>query len=166
MKLTLSVVIPIFNGEKYIERAVISVLNQEKPPFTKIEIILVNDGSRDNSYKIITRLVKEFDNISLIDLEKNHGVAHARNLGIKAAKTEWLAFLDQDDQWHPQKLALQFAFLNQNLSYKFVLSKQVFNLERQTTMPYWFKKRWLESPQPGYVFGCLLIRKEYFLAIK
>ena len=89
----LSIIIPVYNGEKYIERAIKSILNQDA---TGIEIIIIDDGSKDKSYSICERFAKKFKQIKLIHSE-NKGVSYARNTGIKEAKGEWITFLDADD---------------------------------------------------------------------
>lgn len=88
-----SVVIPVYNKEKYLRETIKSVLNQTEVIF---EIIIVNDGSTDNSEKII----QEFENekITLIS-QSNKGVSAARNTGIATAKYDYVAFLDADDLW-------------------------------------------------------------------
>lgn len=94
MSYKVSVVIPVYNCEKFIRRAVESVVNQ--PDSQTIQIILVDDGSTDNSGFICDELQKEFPNI-LVFHQKNAGVSAARNLGIEHAEGEWLSFLDSDD---------------------------------------------------------------------
>jgi glycosyltransferase involved in cell wall biosynthesis len=89
----LSIIIPIYNGEKYIERAIKSILNQDA---AEIEIIIIDDGSKDNSYSVCEQFAKKCKQIKLIHSE-NKGVSHARNIGINEAKGEWIAFLDADD---------------------------------------------------------------------
>lgn len=91
----ISVIIPVYNGEKYIGAAVSSVLKQ---PFQGIEIILVNDGSKDGSGKICKSFAKRFQNIKYFEQE-NSGIGATRNFGIKNAEGRYLAFLDQDDVW-------------------------------------------------------------------
>ena len=89
----ISVVIPLYNKERYIERAVYSVLSQT---FQLFEIVIVNDGSTDGSVSVIERM-----NNPLIRLihQKNGGVSAARNRGIEEARFEYIAFLDADDEW-------------------------------------------------------------------
>lgn len=96
---TISVVIPLYNKEKYIQRTLDSVLAQT---FQGFEVIVVNDGSTDDGSEI----VKQFDDsrIKLINQE-NAGVSAARNRGIKEAKTELITFLDADDEWLPDFLS-------------------------------------------------------------
>lgn len=95
MDIEASVIIPIYNTEKYIERAVRSVLNQT---YTNFEVILVDDGSTDDSWKVCVRLATISTRIKIFH-QNNLGVASARNLGIKKAQGKYLFFLDSDDEW-------------------------------------------------------------------
>lgn len=88
-----SVIVPIYNSEQYISRCVKSLINQT---LENIEIILVNDGSSDNSYEIIKEFQKNNDNIKVIN-KKNSGVGDTRNIGIDNAIGEYIGFVDSDD---------------------------------------------------------------------
>ena len=94
-KLQLSIILPIYNVEPYLEKCIRSLENQDIPK-DSYEIICVNDGSPDNCLSIIKQMQSEFLNIVLLDQE-NQGVSMARNNGIKAAKGEYLMFVDPDD---------------------------------------------------------------------
>lgn len=94
--LAYSVVIPVYNAEKYLESSVQSVL-QQKTGF-EYEIILVNDGSRDHSAALCDKLAMQDARIHVIH-QVNQGVSAARNAGIAAAKGAYVLFLDSDDQW-------------------------------------------------------------------
>jgi glycosyltransferase involved in cell wall biosynthesis len=97
-----SVIIPIYNEERYVAKAINSVLSQT---YQDIEIVLINDGSSDGSKDII------FDYLNLPNVvyleQSNGGVAAARNIGLRVARGELIAFLDQDDVWMLQKIELQ-----------------------------------------------------------
>jgi glycosyltransferase involved in cell wall biosynthesis len=100
-----SVVIPVYNAEKHIRSTLDSVFAQT---YTNLEIITVDDDSPDGSAEVI----KSFgDRIKYIHQE-NRGPAAARNTGIRAAKGEYIAFIDADDQWMPEKTHLQIAFFS------------------------------------------------------
>jgi len=101
-----SVVIPVFNGAAFIARAVDSVLAQTCKDF---EIIIVDDGSTDDTQVVLARLAKTSGIICLH--QKNAGPAQARNVGIKSATGENIGFLDCDDIWLPEKLEAQLAIL-------------------------------------------------------
>jgi glycosyltransferase involved in cell wall biosynthesis len=96
-QLEISVIIPVFNADKFIERAVQSALIQPEVD----EIILIDDGSTDNSYQLIKNLALEHNKIKIINhsIRSNQGPAATRNLGIQNAKNEWIAFLDADDYY-------------------------------------------------------------------
>lgn len=98
LKLMFSSVIPLYNKEKSIENAIRSVLSQT---FTAFELVIVNDGSTDRSWEIVTGIADS--RIRIID-KPNGGVSSARNEGIRAAKHKFVAFLDADDLWEPDFL--------------------------------------------------------------
>ena len=91
----LSIIIPVFNVEKYIGRCIESCLRQDIPP-NEYELLIVNDGSQDNSMHIVKQYGTQYDNIRIIEQE-NAGPSVARNRGIKEAKGEYLWFVDSDD---------------------------------------------------------------------
>ena len=104
--MNITVIIPTYNRYKFLKRAVSSVVSQT---YKAKEIIVVDDGSIDNTSQII----QDFPNIKYI-FQKNSGVSSARNLGIKNASHRWIAFLDSDDEWHECKLGEQIAFHKEN----------------------------------------------------
>ena len=111
---SVSVVIPTFNREQFIEKSVISALKQTKKPN---EIIVVDDGSTDQTWNVLKQLgfsKSTNKNISLRYIyQKNKGVSAARNLGIEASKYSFIALLDSDDIWLKQKLERQMTELMQ-----------------------------------------------------
>lgn len=96
--MSIAVIIPMYNGEKYIAETLESVLAQSRKPD---EIVVVDDGSSDNSKDI----VRNFPGVMLFETSGN-GSNAARNFGIKQTSSEYLAFIDQDDLWHPEHLQL------------------------------------------------------------
>jgi len=111
---TVSVVVPTFNREHFIEKCIISVLRQTKKPN---EIIVVDDGSTDQTWSALKLLGFSDSMLNDISLryiyQKNKGVSAARNLGIQASKYRFIALLDSDDIWLEQKLERQMAELMQ-----------------------------------------------------
>ena len=89
-----SVVIPLYNGEKYIEGCLNSLIKQD---FEDIEIIVIDDSSNDNSYRILSEIAKKDHRIKIYHNENNFGVSHTRNFGISVAKGEYIHFVDADD---------------------------------------------------------------------
>ena len=115
----ISTIIPMYNSKDTIKSAIESVLNQTyKEP---IEIIVVNDGSKDGCEKIVEKMIINNQTNRTIKLinKPNGGVSSARNRGIKEANGEYIAFLDSDDMWHPQKLELVFEAMKDD-SIKFI----------------------------------------------
>ena len=92
----LSIIIPVYNVEKYLERCLDSVLNQT---FDDIEIICVNDCSTDNSLNILNKYKNKDKRLKIINLLQNQGVSYARNMGMEFASGDYIAFLDSDDSW-------------------------------------------------------------------
>lgn len=104
-----SIIIPAFNGDRYIEEAIGSILAQT---YQDYEIILVDDGSTDNTCQVVQQYGKGIKYLR----QTNQGVAASRNLGMKASQGEYIAFLDQDDVFLPHKLTNQVALLEQDYS--------------------------------------------------
>jgi glycosyltransferase involved in cell wall biosynthesis len=112
LSMKLSIIIPSFNRQAVIGRAIDSVLSQ-----TYLlgrddwELLVVDDGSTDQTHSLVSqRYLNDHSNIFYLR-QDNAGVSSARNLGVKRAKGEWIALLDSDDQWLPHKLAAQFERL-------------------------------------------------------
>lgn len=104
-----SVIIPNYNSSKFISRTVESVLRQT---YDNFELIIVDDASSDDSVSIIRKFIKKDNRINLINLDKNSGgPAKPTNEGLKIAKGNFIAFLDADDQWLPDKLERQLNAL-------------------------------------------------------
>jgi glycosyltransferase involved in cell wall biosynthesis len=103
----ISVVIPAYNAGRFINRTIDSVLAQT---YKNFELIVVDDGSTDNT----AQLVKSYGSKVRYIYKSNAGDGPARSTGIKAAEGNWLAFLDHDDEWLPEKLESQMALLSAN----------------------------------------------------
>lgn len=103
-----SIVMPAFNAERYIEEAVLSVIPQSYPNW---ELLIVDDASTDATADIARRLAAQDHRITLLQNSHSKGVAGARNTAIERAQGEFIAFLDCDDRWLPDKLTEQVAFM-------------------------------------------------------
>lgn len=99
-----SIIIPVYNRTKELQRAVYSVLNQT---YQQFEIIIVDDGSHENIKLVVDRIFSDHSKIRYLRHEKNFGAQAARNTGIKAAKGEWIAFLDSDDEYLPDSIEVR-----------------------------------------------------------
>jgi glycosyltransferase involved in cell wall biosynthesis len=150
-----SVVMPVYNGERYLIEAVESVLAQSYRP---LELILVDDGSTDGS----ADLARRFGTALRYEYQPNAGQSTARNRGIQLARGPLLAFLDDDDYWSTEKLALQVAALAKD-----PLLEAVFGHVRQFVSPdvgpeAAARVRYHAEVMPGQVPGAMLIRREAF----
>ena len=94
MKPLVSVVIPAYNCETFVEASVRSAMAQS---VRDIEILVVDDGSTDGTAAVVEALCREDERVNLIRPGENRGVAEARNLGVRSARADWVAFLDSDD---------------------------------------------------------------------
>lgn len=108
-----SIITPAYKAEKYISETIDSVISQTHCNW---EMIIIDDCSPDNTLHIINEYILKDNRIKLIPLQKNNGPANARNAGLNAAKGEWIAFLDSDDTWHPQKLDKSLSFAKEKNS--------------------------------------------------
>ena len=105
-----SVVMPAYNCEKYLAESVASVEAQTYPHW---ELLLAEDHSTDGTYALAQSLAASDSRIRLLRTESNAGPAAARNLALENARGQYLAFLDSDDQWLPEKLSRQIAFMKE-----------------------------------------------------
>lgn len=126
-----SIIIPSFNSEAFIEETISSVNSQS---YKSWELIIVDDCSTDSTVCMVAKLAHDNDRIRLIRLDKNSGLpAVPRNVGIKESKGDYIAFLDADDLWHPEKLSIQ---VNEIIKGKGVMvSSQMLNFSGHMTSP-------------------------------
>jgi len=106
-----SIITPTYNAEKFIAETLKSVQNQT---YQNWEMILVDDASTDETVKIISDFVEKDSRIKLFKLEKNSGNGFARNIALEKAVGKYIAYLDADDLWFPNKLEKQIQFLKEN----------------------------------------------------
>lgn len=105
---TVSIIMPAYNVAPYVGAAIRSALAQT---FTDFELIVVDDGSKDDTAEIVRELVREDERVRLVQ-QANRGLAGARNTALRASRGEFLALLDSDDTWEPEFLAAQLALLD------------------------------------------------------
>ncbi len=105
----ISVIMPVFNGDKYLLKSIRSILNQT---FKNFELIIVNDGSTDGSLKILESF--NDDRIVIVNNQKNMGISHALNKGLKLAKGNYIARQDADDESYPDRFLIQKEYLESN----------------------------------------------------
>jgi len=149
-----SVILPVYNGELYLDFALQSIFEQEYDPF---EVIVVDDGSTDNSADI----ARSYKDVRYI-YQPNQGVASARNSGISMVRGEFIAFLDQDDLWTSNKLRIQVEYLLKNPDVGYVISKVKTFLEPGTELPQGITKVHLMTDTAILIIGSLVARKDIF----
>jgi len=154
----ISVIIPVYNGERYLSQAIESVLAQTLPP---LEIIVVDDGSTDASVAVAERYAKRVR----IDRQENSGAASARNRGIDLARGSLLAFLDADDLWTPDKLRLQAGALEEDPGPAIVLGKVKQFISPDVAGDAGLHLRAELETMPAYLIGAMLIRKDDFKTV-
>jgi len=129
----ISVVIPTHNRSKLLMRAIDSALNQT---YNNIEIIVVSDGSTDDTDLVMELINAQNENLKYIPYHPGKGGNYARNIGVKAAEGEFVAFLDDDDEWHKDKLQKQIDVFNSNSEIGLVCTgiHAVYENEKVTTI--------------------------------
>ncbi len=153
-----SVIIPVYNSEQYLEDSIKSVLAQSYQP---LEIIIVNDGSSDNS----ERVARKFAQQTAYFFQSNLGAAAARNHGIKKSNGDFLSFLDADDLWEPDKIRKQMDILGKDADLDMVFGNVFQFISPDIKSVSKIKLDETDKILPGYVPGTILIRKEAFLKV-
>jgi len=108
MEVKVSIIVPVYNAEAFLEDTIRSVQAQEERDW---ELLLVDDCSGDGSVRIIERFAAEDGRIRLLRQSRNQGAARARNRGVEEAKGRYIAFLDGDDLWRPRRLSAELALM-------------------------------------------------------
>lgn len=106
-----SIITPVYNAERFLDDTIKSIQNQT---YKNWELVLVDDCSKDGSADMIKEFQAKDDRIRYIKLEKNSGASVSRNTGIKNAKGRFIAFVDSDDIWQPEKLKIQIEYMLEN----------------------------------------------------
>ncbi|WP_420935758.1 glycosyltransferase family 2 protein [Alteromonas sp. A081] len=149
----ISVVIPCYNGEKFISDAIRSVNNQTYLP---IEIVVVDDGSTDKSVAIVKKLQKSSKVPIVLKKQDNGGVSVARNVGINIAAGEWVSFLDVDDIFLPNNLAKKVEAANRlKMSTGLICNDYFFNEESEDT------RKHKKSPIAHFDHDRLILGRDY-----
>ncbi|MDR3410842.1 MAG: glycosyltransferase family A protein [Formivibrio sp.] len=149
-----SVIIPVYNEAKYLGEALDSVFAQDYRP---LEVIVVDDGSTDDSATI----AQSYPEVVYLRQE-NQGPAAARNLGITHCTGKLVAFLDADDLWTPNKLALQTNYLKANPEVACVIGRMKNFLQQGMEKPAWVADSMLSEDLVAFNFGALLVYRWAF----
>ena len=149
-----TVIVPVYNSERYLENTLQSIFNQDYRP---LEVIVVDDGSTDNSAKI----ARSFKNIQYV-YQVNQGPSAARNAGITIAQGSFIAFLDSDDTWMPHKLSLQVNYLLNNPNVGFVVAHRRMLIEQGIEKPLWYKEHLFQKDAVCFGASAMLARSNTF----
>jgi len=153
-KVLISIIIPVYNGARFIPDTLKNILEQTKPP---LEIIVIDDGSVDGTGDIVKSTYPDIR----YRFQDNQGPAAARNAGLKIARGNAIAFQDIDDLWPENKLELQATYLIQNPMVNIVLGQtQIYIQKTNSTGEHNYDK--YKNPWPSLSFGSALIRKSVF----
>ena len=148
-----SVIIPVFNAERYVEEAINSVLSQT---YKNIELICVNDKSIDRSLSILESFGEK---IIIINNEDNCGTAESRNKGIRIARGEFLAFIDNDDIWECNKLEIQMNQFKNNPDLDVSISYMQSFISPEISEKIKNIRYCPPDPIPGYIPSTILVKR-------
>ena len=159
-----SVVIPTYNRGRCIERAIESVVAQTH---TDLEVIVVDDRSADDTVEVVEAYARKDSRVRLLKHDKRNGAQAARNTGINAARGDWIAFLDSDDEWLQDSLASRLRVAHEGNPK--VVHSECYVIRDGSTQPLRYGLSALEGfayrrllKQPGTLFSSLLIARECF----
>jgi glycosyltransferase involved in cell wall biosynthesis len=150
-----SVVVPLYEGERYVGEAIESILAQTMPP---ADVIVVDDGSSDRG----AHIAESYAPRVRVLRQANAGAAVARNNGVQAASQPYLSFLDYDDLWTPCKLEVQVAVLEANPHLAGVFGHMVEFVSPDVDSEIARRLAPVTEPQPGTLISCMLVRSAEF----
>ena len=116
-----SVIMPYFKKKEYVEKSILSVINQT---YKNLELIIIYDDESMDDFDYISNICRKFKNIKIIKNIENLGAGESRNIGIKTATGDLIAFIDADDYWYEKKIEKQINFLQKN-NYKFIFCNYI-----------------------------------------
>jgi glycosyltransferase involved in cell wall biosynthesis len=157
MRPTVSVVLIVRNGERYIVRALRSVIGGTVPPD---EILVVDGGSTDRTVELASGL----PTVRVLP-QQSTGLTEAYNEGIAAARGEFIGFISHDDEWLPEKLERQLAVMTADPSLRYTVTHIAHHLEPGASIPPGFRADLLGRLVPGFVMEALVARRELFAEV-
>lgn len=151
-----SIIMPVFNAQKYVNEAINSVISQT---YKNWELIITDDCSTDNTQMIVDKYVSQYSNINYYRLSKNQGPAIARNNSLMKANGKYIAFLDSDDVWMSHKLDTQLRYMKENkIAFSYsnysLINEQGMLLNRTITVP---KSITYNQYLRNTIIGCLTV---------
>lgn len=150
----ISIIMPAYNSAQYIEQSIESVLKQS---YKNWELIVVDDCSVDDTYKIVEKLCLNEERIKLFRLNANSGVAMARNFAINVSRGKYIAFLDSDDLWLPDKLEKQLKLMREKNAVISYTAYRQFSGEKLGKLVFVPEQVTYKQLLKGNVMGCLTV---------
>ncbi|MFI1744768.1 glycosyltransferase family 2 protein [Thalassobellus sediminis] len=156
LKPLVSIITPMFNSEAFISETINSVLKQT---YKNWELLLIDDNSQDKTLSIVQEYIKNYPQIKLLKNDTNQGAAISRNKGIDFAKGDYIAFLDADDLWKPEKLESQIKFMQTEncdvcySSYELIKENGEFLNKKVKALPHLSYNKLLKSNYIGNLTG-------------
>lgn len=147
-----SIIMPVCNGERFLGDAIRSVLGQSH---RAIQLIVVDDGSSDRSGEV----ARGFPEVEY-HRKENGGVGTARNLALRQVRGEFIAFLDADDLWEPEKLKAQLEWMDAHPEHGLVFAYERFFVTEGAETPAWYTGDRMQEDHVAFVPGTLLVRRE------
>lgn len=152
-----SIILAVRNGERFLAEAIRSVLAQDYPSH---ELLVVDGHSTDRTAEI----TRTFPGAQFLP-QPGHGLSAAWNFGLARARGDWIALLEHDDVWTPEKLRTQIAFMLARPELQFTLSHAQFFLEPGCAWPSGYNPDWLKAPQIGSMLSSFVARKSAFAQV-
>lgn len=149
-----SVIIPVFNSERYLIESLRSVINQD---YKHIEILIIDGNSTDNTKDVC----KSFSEINFYSQE-GKGISDALNYGIKKSNGEFISFISSDDLWMHDKLSTQLKFMIKNPELEYTVTKASYFLEPENQIPLNFKEEFFKNDTVQNILETLMVRKTLF----
>ena len=174
----ISLLCPVYNSSKYLHITLDSIVNLEIPKQTMVQIILLDDGSKDDSFEIMQAYAKKYNFIEIHRNKTNQGVGKTRNKLLELAKGEYLCFVDSDDLYHRKKLIMQFALITNNPNIDLVAHnlypfRNIADVEKHISRPLLKQRTRPHSYLYGYLFfGCpfsmasIMIKRSFLIKHK
>jgi glycosyltransferase involved in cell wall biosynthesis len=161
--LELSVILPAYNGERFIQAAIDSVLSEPRVR----QLIVVDDASDDSTLRLVQFLARSEPRIEITRLSSNQGVAAARNRGVSLARFDWLGFIDQDDLWEPARTSALSSIL-ENSQDSIALGRVSHFVDDEVAdlaALRWARPEWTSGSHEGWVVGAMLLSAKTFARV-
>ena len=152
-----SIIVAVRNGERFLADALRSVLGQDYPAY---ELLVVDGHSTDRTAEV----ARAFPTAQFLP-QPGHGLAAALNHGVDGARGDWIALLEHDDMWTPEKLRVQIAFMQARPELQFTMTHARFFLEPGCSWPSGYNPDWLARPQYGAILSSFVARKSAFAQV-